>query len=306
MPNCRRYHDHSLVTFLGATKACDRIHVGFTITALSTGARTMRQAALADQGQRCAVPIPRGHVRRPSCPLTLTRQQRMPPVVSPLGPARGARASHRHGPPQWSGSSQCMPDAAMAAEVHVAVDSAPDAGATPQLGHLMHTAVAVARAPVAPAASTTSIPAGWPVPSVPVPSPAAVEKTLPRGVPKSRGRGFFSRLLTHLDPLRLHAVSGALHLVLSTGAVIHILGHTLVFGVNPYPLHDLIIPTLFATSLVMNCTGVQMAVTHRRGELQTVGHALDSRARQRLCTWVQGQQVLLTAHSAPLPRLPPW
>lgn len=263
----------------------------------------MRQAALADQGQRYAyaVPIPRGHVRRPSCPLTLTRQQRVPPVVSPLGPARGTRASHRHVSPQGSGSSQCMPDAAMAAEVHVAVDSAPDAGATPQLGHLMHT-VAVARAPVAPAAPTTSIPAGWPVPSVP--SPAAVEKTLPRGVPKSRGRGFFSRLLTHLDPLRLHAVSGALHLVLSTGAVIHILGHTLVFGVNPHPLHDLIIPALFATSLVMNCTGVQMAVTHRRGESQTVGHALDSRAR--LCTWVQGQQVPPTAHSAPLPRLPPW
>lgn len=84
--------------------------------------------------------------------------------------------------------------------------------------------------------------------------------------PKQRARGFFSRLLTHLDPLRLHAVSGALYLVLSTGSVLHILSHTLVYRVNPNPLHDLLIPALFVASLVMNCTGFLMAVKHRRGE----------------------------------------
>lgn len=119
--------------------------------------------------------------------------------------------------------------------------------------------------PLAVAAATAgaAVDAVEPIQRVPPPPQQSTSTAPPL---KKRAESFFSRLLTHLDPLRLHAGSGALYLVLSTGAVLHVLGHTLMHGVLPHPLHDLLIPALFVVSLVMNCSGFQLAFRHRRGE----------------------------------------
>lgn len=163
----------------------------------------------------------------------------------PLRSARGAL-----GPTGWACCCiQCMPDAGATSAEHAAMEVQ-----HAQLQHqpLVHTPASAA----APAAAAVA---------APVTQPVGSRATSSHSKAKRVG-GFFSRLLTHLDPLRLHAISGALYLVFSTIAVLHILGHTLLYGVNPNPLHDMLIPALFFTSLVMNCTGFQMAVKHCRGE----------------------------------------
>ena len=181
----------------------------------------------------------------PVCPVTSRRSRQQPPA------SRTPYTSRR--PPLRRGcsSSRCMlnnimRDAAMTNvsginAVHASLDvggqlvheqqmrtpastvSAADVDVDAQPAQ-SHVVMVDSSWPLAVAAATAgaAVDAVEPVQRVPPPPQQSTSTAPPL---KKRAKSFFSRLLTHLDPLRLHAGSGALYLVLSTGAALHVLSH---------------------------------------------------------------------------------